>query len=114
MWLEILLAMIENFKVLAAILSALCFLYFGVCFASEFDETVIKPWKLFLCIGIVSVSVALLPSVNDLWKVRIGLIKLNLASHENIQKGADVIERIGKKLECKYLGCENVKEDGDE
>jgi hypothetical protein len=52
---------------------------------------------------------ALIPSVDDLWKVRIGLIKLELASPENIQKSTDEITRIAKKLECKYLGCEKEK-----
>lgn len=53
----------------------------------------------------VCAAFSVIPSVDDLWKVRIGLIKLQLASPENIQKGAEVIERIGQKLECKYLGC---------
>lgn len=59
---------------------------------------------------LVVLPITIMPTVDDLWKVRIGLIKLNLASPENIQKGADVIERIGKKLECKYVGCEEAKE----
>lgn len=49
------------------------------------------------------------PDVDDLWKVRIGMIKLTLASPDNVQKGADEIARIGKKLECRYLGCEEEK-----
>lgn len=63
----------------------------------------ISKWCLALCF--VSLPFAMLPTIDDIWRVRIGLIKLQLASPENLQKGADVIERIGKKLECKYLGC---------
>lgn len=63
----------------------------------------IIPFFLFLCL------LSGLPSVEDLWKVRIGLIKLELASPENLSKSSEVIERIGKKLECKYLGCEEEK-----
>jgi hypothetical protein len=59
---------------------------------------------------IVSAVVTCVPTIDDLWKVRIGLIKYQLASSENVQTGVDTIERIGKKLECKYLGgCDEKK-----
>lgn len=49
---------------------------------------------------------AALPSIDDIWRVRISLVKLQLASPNNIEKGTEAIERIAKKLECKYLGCD--------
>jgi hypothetical protein len=53
---------------------------------------------------------ATIPDVNDLWRARIALVKLELASPENVQKGTEAIERIARRLECKYLGCEEEKE----
>lgn len=47
-----------------------------------------------------------IPDVDDLVKVRIALIKYQLASPGNVKEATDTIERIGKKLECKYLGCD--------
>jgi hypothetical protein len=52
--------------------------------------------------------------MGNLWEVRIGLIKLELASPQNVQASVEEITRIGKKLECKYLGCDESKKDGDE
>lgn len=66
----------------------------------------IKRILVFLCVGIL---LAALPSIDDLWKVRIGLIKYQLASPENISKGVDEINRISKLLECKYIGCDDDK-----
>lgn len=65
-------------------------------------------WKN-LSILLISLCVLSVPTVDTLWKVRIGLIKLSLASPTNIEKGSEVIERIGHKLECKYLGCKDDK-----
>lgn len=48
-----------------------------------------------------------IPTINDLWKVRIALIKYHLAAPDNFKQTTDTIERIGKKLECKYLGCDD-------
>lgn len=70
--------------------------------------------KKFLC-GLLVAPVLLVPSAEDIFRIRIGLIKFQLASPENIQKGAETIERLGKKLECKYLGCEDeAKRSGNE
>lgn len=66
--------------------------------------------RVFLPIAFVSLILAGFPSAEDLWKVRIGLIKLELANPENIKKGSEEIARIAKKLECKYLGCEDEKQ----
>lgn len=56
--------------------------------------------------------ITLAPSANDLWRTRLALVKYELASSENVQKGAAEIARIASKLECKYLGgaaCEESK-----
>jgi hypothetical protein len=50
------------------------------------------------------------PTVDDVWKTRIALVKYHLAAPENVQAATETIERLGKKLECKYLGgCEETK-----
>jgi len=62
--------------------------------------TVTAVFAVFTCI----------PTLDDLWRIRIALVKYELASPENVQKATETIERIGKKLECKYLGGESCKE----
>lgn len=66
--------------------------------------------RLIKNVGIVIVCLLpsfLIPSSKQLWEARINLIKFNLASKENITQTTETIERIGKKLECKYLKCED-------
>jgi hypothetical protein len=68
---------------------------------------------LFKRIGIVaciSCMFSIFPDADDIWRARIALVKLELASPENAQKGAEEVARIARKLECKYLGCEEEKE----
>lgn len=118
MILELTLAMLANVKDAAVVFSIIgivfgIFLVAIVTFSSESEMNektrtkVQRGGKTLLVIGIVCLPFALVPTIDDLWKVRIGLIKLELSSEENIQKAATEIERLGKKLECKYLGgCE--------
>lgn len=68
-----------------------------------------KVQLLFGTIALPCLLLAAIPSVDELLKIRIALIKYELASGENISRATDVIERIGEKLECKYLGCEENK-----
>lgn len=61
----------------------------------------------------VCVVLACVPTLDNLWSVRIALIKYELASPQNVKSATATIERIGKKLECKYLGgngCEAAPE----
>lgn len=60
-------------------------------------------------VALIFLLIAVTPTVNDIWRIRIGLIKLELSSPENINKASDEIQRIGEKLECKYLGCDKEK-----
>jgi hypothetical protein len=53
----------------------------------------------FLCFAVL----AAVPTVDDLWRVRIGLLKLEVASPANMQSAQEHIEVIVKGLECKYL-----------
>lgn len=63
----------------------------------------------------VCLFLSCVPTIDDVWKVRIGLIKFGLASPDNVKSGVETIERVGKKLECKYLGgCEEEKKNDKE
>ena len=62
-----------------------------------------QAWK-WTTIFIFCFSISSMPNVNDLWKIRIGLLKYSLASEENVSKGVSEIKRIADKLEKKYLG----------
>jgi hypothetical protein len=50
------------------------------------------------------------PTVDSLWRVRVGLLKLELASPENMKAVGGHIEEIVKGLECKHLGVNCPKE----
>ena len=88
----------------------MCPLYYK----SEDDKETItilgKVWWRALLLLIISLPLGSLPSITDLWKVRVGLIKFQLALPENIKAGSETIERIAHKLECQYVGCEEKKE----
>jgi len=116
---EILLSLVENLTcvalmgggifLVAAIFSTLAsFSAYNLKEAEMYIKRVPKLFKIALILFLIGS----IPSVSDVWKVRIGLIKYNLASSENITKASSEIERIGKKLECKYLGgCKEGKEE---
>lgn len=116
---EILLAILQKVSQSAAVLVCLTFIILILAFVFYFvsmsrsfseeermNDSSLALVKISAVVLLIVSPFAAIPSVDDLWKVRIGLIKLQLASPENIQKGSEVIERIGKKLECKYLGCD--------
>lgn len=71
-----------------------------------------KAFKWLAPIFVACGLVACVPDVDDLWKVRVGLIKLELSSPENIkalvnpetiEKGKDLIGKIGNDVYCKYV-----------
>ena len=107
-------------EILLATLQKLSYLAFGLAIAlaissvSYFldlqldpkDQSARKRLKHSSIACVMCACIACIPNVNDIWRVRIGLIKLSLASPENITKTSETIERIGRKLECKYLGCD--------
>jgi hypothetical protein len=70
-----------------------------------------KGLKITLPIFVITLSLGLIPTVDQMFKIRIGLLKLELTNKENVQVGVDEIGKIAKKLECKYLGCEEKKKE---
>lgn len=64
--------------------------------------------------GVLAFVLALLssmPGPDDLWRLRISLLKLEVASPENLSAAKDHLEVIVKGLECKYLNenCPKVE-----
>jgi len=122
-WLEILMIVRESLEVICSL-----FLSFGVCgtliglvvralAVTDNNKHAIKASreiiKYFLIATLLGLPV-LIPSPKALFNVRIGLLKWHLASPANVSKGAEHIERIAQKLECKYLGCETGAKEGKE
>ena len=62
-----------------------------------------RGYRTSMIFFLIAILPAMSPSLDDLWKVRINLIKLELASPENVSKGVSEISRIAKELENKYL-----------
>lgn len=109
---EFLLALFQNLKGLAFFTSLAGVFIIVILLATYFDngDDWKKHWskKIFITTLLCGL-ICVVPDVDDLWRIRISLIKLELSSKENIQKASETIERIGTKLECKYLGCEEKK-----
>lgn len=68
-------------------------------------KTLWSNWRKLVGITAVLSLFVCIPTMDDIWRVRIALIKFELASPETVKKGADEIARLVQKLECKYLGC---------
>lgn len=78
---------------------------FIVAFAEE-EEGEHKKWiKAFLIIYIALLSISIIPTHDKILQLKISKIKNEAVNKENITKGVETLERIGEKLECKYLGC---------
>lgn len=71
-----------------------------------------SPWLIGLS-GLFVFSLiflfGLLPTHNRILRVKVAKIKNEAVTSENVDSAVDTIERLGKKLECKYLGCEEKK-----
>ena len=64
----------------------------------------------FIPAAIVCIVLATIPGPESMWKVRVGLMKLELASPENVKAVGGHVEEIVKALECKHLGVNCPKE----
>jgi hypothetical protein len=123
----ILIALWSNLHVLAfvaALIASIASLVLGVVWAMEADmarsfggkkevanaATYRRLFKKAAIATAIFAALTAIPDVNDLWRARIALVKLELASTENVQKGTEEIARIARRLECKYLGCKEEKE----
>lgn len=126
-WTELVLGMMWNFTgvaifvAVAASIAGLIIAIISVVFPAEDHYSKEEEKKAFTTlwlgrakilggIALVSSLIGCIPSVDDLWKIRIGMIKLELTSPETLSQAKETIERIGVKLECKYLGGQNCKD----
>jgi len=117
--LDFVLALLQNFKciaeavlVIATVGGCAALFFAGMESLGDGGESCKKTLGVLKKVApwlIPFVLIALVPSIDDIWKVRIGLIKLQLSSPENIAKGTEEITRIARKLECEYLGCKEEK-----
>lgn len=74
---------------------------------NEGEKIAFKTIKCFISFGFIATFFFILsatPKAEDLFRVRLALLKWELASPENVNKGVEEIQRIAKKLECKYIG----------
>lgn len=97
-WFEIGLAFASNLRAVFIIIALLTGLI-GCIRVFEYRK---QSHLLFIVTFVLSI-LACIPDVHELWQVRISLIKLQMASPENVQGGVEAIERVGRELECKYL-----------
>lgn len=68
--------------------------------------------KRLIILGCCLCLIGIVPSVNDLWRVRVALIQLELSKPENVKATVQRIDEISKALECKYLDSCGDKTDG--
>lgn len=117
---EILLAMLFNISstlgficLLSGIAMAIAIVATFICNNDEQLKDVYPSWRTArnytALLFFFTFPFSQVPSIDQIWKLRIGLLKLELASPENLKSSLDAIERIGAKLECKYLGCKEGK-----
>jgi len=66
----------------------------------------------FLMFIVILLPLALMPTHGRILKLKIAKIKNETVTQENLEKGVQTLERIAKKLECKYLGeCRSTGHD---
>jgi len=95
-WLEILVASSAGLKTAfvvfehALLLMILGYTLFSVNEHRGDEKVIAKKFIIKLCVLFFLVlPFALMPRIEDVWKVRIALIKFELASPDNIKKGTD-------------------------
>lgn len=104
---ELILGYVENLTIVCAILGLGGSIITGIFIFATYDMGDMgKHRKNLFWAGSITLVLLLfscIPSIDMVWKIRIGLIKYQLASPENVIKTTEAIERIGHELEQKYL-----------
>lgn len=105
-WLFNLQATVQIFFVAAAVGSAVGL--FGTFIVTDsYEEFAPRARQLAkICLPTLAVLgvLASTPTAGDLWKLRINLLKLEVASPENVAKLGGHVEEVVMALECKHLG----------
>ncbi|MCP3684561.1 MAG: hypothetical protein GY861_17990 [bacterium] len=110
-WLDVSTYLINNLG-LALFLLCMFMLLSFFTWAFEYERTSDKnlanrTLQITVPISFFIFFAALLPSHDRILAVKIARIKNEAVNKENVTKGVETLERIGKKLECKYLGCDD-------
>jgi hypothetical protein len=116
--LEITLAMLNGLRIPAIIFGVLTFIAILTCIGAISDSdvhadtkaTLRKALPFAVVFMLLCTLVFAVPTPRTLLTYRITLIGYNLASQENLEKGAEHLINLTKKLECRYLDiCEEEK-----
>lgn len=96
--------------IVSALASVICMLIL-IGAKVEREEKVVKAFssivRFIVPFSLFALVFGSVPNSDELWRIRVNLLKFHIASPENVEKGAEEVGRIAKKLECKYLGgCE--------
>ena len=88
------------------IISFLCYLDHKI-YNNElkFEGKYIKIPVILLLITMLLASTSLIPTHDKMFELKIAKIKNEAVTQQNLNSGIDEIKRISRKLECKYLGC---------
>lgn len=101
------------FCIITAIAAVMCLIPMICDSGGEDGERAGQFQKKLFIIFFICLPISLVPSPKRLFETRIGLLKYYAVSPENLrqfsEKGLPHIERIVKKIECKYLGCDDKK-----
>ena len=111
-WLDVSTYVVQNVAGFFCFLGAGVFV--GLILGGMIGEAIGKKAGLYVFCGVVGLSAmmgafSLVPTHDKILAVKIAKIKNEAVTEENLRQGVEVIERIGKKLECKYLGCDEGK-----
>lgn len=113
-WLDISTYLVLNGEPVIIVFTLACIVSFAVIMMCLEDGTNLKKPAIILSgaaiIAMLGASTSMIPSHNKILEVKIERIKNEAVNKENIDKGIETLERIGKKLECKYLGGKECKE----
>ena len=88
--------------VIAMLISVVMFIILG----ADKDEWMKAAPRLkqVAVVSLAFMALSTVPTLDSLWKVRVGLLKLELASPDNVKAVGGHVEEIVKALECKHLG----------
>ena len=115
MILELMLAWwqgLHNVIVILACVGALAILIgiVGRFIMSDGETFWVKPMGKVAVVSLGLMLLTTIPTPDQLWEIRIALLKLDLSSPENVKAVGGRVDEIVKALECKHLNVNCPKE----
>ena len=93
------------------VLSLISLLVLIICYFDCWEKgkqpTLSKLIKVSISFLFIGALISIMPTKKTFIESRLAVIKLSLMEEKNITKAVDKIDEIAKKLECKYLGCDD-------